>query len=71
MSHDDENDRAAAVPADPRQNPEQAVDALEESVLGDHGDHSPDEDSEDEAVVDQDLDPEDLSDPDAGPDASE
>lgn len=49
------------VPDDPRSRPEEAVDALEERVLGDQDDQERTEDEEQPAAIEQDLDEDEMS----------
>jgi hypothetical protein len=67
--HADNEDRP--VPDDPRSNPEQAVDAMEQRVLGETALSALEDEGEDHSpAFEQDLDPEDQGSAEAGAEQS-
>ncbi len=59
------------MPEDPETRPEEALDALEERVLGEPADQSRDEETTDEAAFEQDIEPDEVSGEEGGHPGSE
>ncbi len=70
MTDERSDDGAQHVPEDPQADPEQAVDAMEERVLGHSVDSSRDDVDDAAPAFEQDLDPEDQGTAEAGAEQS-
>lgn len=55
-----ERDATSEIPDDPKNHPEETVDALEERALGRPDDEARDEPADDSPAIEQDIDQEDL-----------